>query len=79
MRVKIIAFGHFTTDTNFRIEGGTEGRELKVGDVVGYLDPQTMEMVGYPESASLWSSRCRWMIPSLRNCAPSPTIGRNRS
>lgn len=49
MIVKIVAFGHFTTDVRFKIEGGTEGKELKVGDVVGYLDPQTMEMVGYPE------------------------------
>jgi hypothetical protein len=49
MRVKIVAFGHFTNDTHFKIEGGTEGKELKVGDVVGYLDPETRQMVGDPE------------------------------
>ena len=49
MRVKIVAFGHFATDTFFKVEGGTEGKELKVGDVVGYLDPQTTEMVEFPE------------------------------
>ena len=49
MRVKIVAFGYFATDVHFKIEGGTEGKELKVGDVVGYLDPETMEMVEVPE------------------------------
>jgi hypothetical protein len=49
MRVKIVAFGHFVTDVHFKIEGGTEGKELKVGDVVGYLDPETVEMVEFPQ------------------------------
>lgn len=48
MTVKIVAFGHFVTDVHFKIEGGTEGKELKVGDVVGYLDPETMEIVEFP-------------------------------
>jgi hypothetical protein len=34
---------------HFKIEGGTEGKELKVGDVVGYIDPETMEIVEFPE------------------------------
>jgi hypothetical protein len=49
MRVKIVAFGYFATDVHFKIEGGTEEKELKVGDVVGYLDPETMEIVEFPE------------------------------
>jgi hypothetical protein len=49
MRVKIVAFGYFATDVHFKIEGGTEGKELKVGDVVGYLDPETVEIVDFPE------------------------------
>jgi hypothetical protein len=49
MRVKIVAFGYFATDVHFKIEGGTEGKELKVGNVVGYLDPDTMELVENPE------------------------------
>jgi hypothetical protein len=49
MRVKVIAFGHFATDTYFKVEGGTEGKELKVGNIVGYLDPRTMAMVEHPE------------------------------
>jgi hypothetical protein len=49
MRVKIVAFGYFATDVHFKVEGGTEGKELKVGDVVGYLDPETVEIVEFPE------------------------------
>ena len=49
MRVKIVAFGYFATDVHFKIEGGMEGKELKVGDVVGYIDPETMEIVEFPE------------------------------
>jgi hypothetical protein len=49
MRVKIVGFGHFVTDTFFKVEGGTEGKELKVGNVVGYFDPDTMEVVENPE------------------------------
>lgn len=49
MRVRIVAFGHFVDEVHFKIEGGTEGKEIKVGNVVGYLDPETMEMVDCPE------------------------------
>lgn len=49
MRVKIVAFGYFATDVHFKIEGGTEGKELKVGNVVGYLDPETGELIEFPE------------------------------
>jgi hypothetical protein len=48
MRVRIVAFGYFATDTFFKVEGGLKGKELKVGDVVGYLDPETMEVVKNP-------------------------------
>jgi hypothetical protein len=50
MRVKIVAFGYFTSDVHFKVEGGTEGKELKVGNVVGYLDPVTREMVEKPRN-----------------------------
>jgi hypothetical protein len=49
MRVKIVGFGYFTSDVHFKVEGGTEGKELKVGNLVGYLDPDTMEMVAFPQ------------------------------
>jgi hypothetical protein len=49
MRVKIVAFGHFVDEVHFKVEGGTEDKELKVGNVVGYLDPETVEMVDCPE------------------------------
>lgn len=49
MRVKIVAFGYFTSDVHFKIEGGTEGKELMVGDVIGYLDPETGELIENPE------------------------------
>ncbi len=49
MRVRVVAFGHFTTDDHFKIEGDTEGKDLKMGDVVGYLDPETVETVEFPE------------------------------
>jgi hypothetical protein len=49
MRIKIVAFGHFVDEVHFKVEGGTEGKELKVGDVVGYIDPQTKEMVEFPQ------------------------------
>lgn len=29
MIVKIVAFGHFTTDVRFKIEGGTEGKNSR--------------------------------------------------
>lgn len=48
MRVKIVGFGHFVTDTRFQFEGPFL-RDLKKGDILGYLDPETMEMVEYPE------------------------------
>jgi hypothetical protein len=48
MRVKIVGFGHFVTDTRFKFEGPFL-KDLKKGDVIGYLDPETMEMVESPE------------------------------
>ena len=48
MRVKIVGFGHFVTDTRFKFEGAF-AKDLKVGNVVGYFDPETMEMVEFPE------------------------------
>jgi hypothetical protein len=47
MRVKIVGFGHFVTDTRFKFEGAF-AKDLKVGDVLGYLDPDTMEVVENP-------------------------------
>ena len=37
MRVKIVGFGHFVTETRFKFEGAF-AKNLKVGDVIGYLD-----------------------------------------
>lgn len=37
-------FGHFVTDTRFKFEG-TFAKDLKAGDVLGYIDPDTMELV----------------------------------
>jgi hypothetical protein len=48
MRVKIIGFGHFITDTRFKFEGAF-AKDLKLGDVIGYVDPETMEVVENPE------------------------------
>ena len=48
MRVKIVGFGHFVTETRFKFEGPF-AKDLKKGDVIGYLDPETMEMVESPE------------------------------
>ena len=48
MRVKIVGLGHFVTDTRFKFEGAF-AKDLKVGDVIGYLDPDTMEMIEIPE------------------------------
>jgi len=48
MRVKIVGFGHFVTDTRFKFEG-TFAKDLKAGDVLGYFDPDTMELVESPE------------------------------
>ena len=48
MRVKIVGFGHFVNDTRFKFEGAF-AKDLKMGDVLGYLDPQTMELVDDPE------------------------------
>jgi hypothetical protein len=49
MRIKIVAFGHFVDEVHFKIEGGTEGKELRVGDVIGYFDPETGELIENPE------------------------------
>jgi hypothetical protein len=48
MRVKIVGFGHFVTDTRFKFEGPFL-KDLGAGDVIGYFDPDTMEMVEFPE------------------------------
>jgi len=48
MRVKIVGFGHFVTDTRFKFEGAFS-KDLEAGDVIGYLDPETIEMVEFPE------------------------------
>jgi hypothetical protein len=48
MRVKIVGFGHFVTDSRFKFEGAF-AKDLKAGDVLGYLDPETMRMVKNPE------------------------------
>jgi hypothetical protein len=48
MRLKIVGFGHFVTDTWFKFEGAF-AKDLKMGDVIGYLDPETLEMVEVPE------------------------------
>jgi hypothetical protein len=48
MRVKIVGLGHFVTDTRFKFEGAF-AKDLKVGDVIGYLDPDTKEMVEFPQ------------------------------
>ena len=48
MRVKIVGFGHFVTDTRFKFEGAF-AKNLKVGDVIGYLDPETVEVVEVPQ------------------------------
>ncbi|MGD1025334.1 MAG: hypothetical protein ABR880_21320 [Candidatus Sulfotelmatobacter sp.] len=65
MRVKIVAFGYFTSDVHFKIEGGTEGKELNVGDVIGYLDPETGELIENPEVGQ----RVAMVVPvSLEDC-----------
>ena len=48
MRVKIVGFGHFVNDTRFKFEGPFL-KDLKAGYILGYLDPETMEMVESPE------------------------------
>lgn len=48
MRVKIVGFGHFVTDTRFKFEGAF-AKDLKMGAVIGYLDTDTMEMVEFPQ------------------------------
>jgi len=48
MRVKIVGFGHFVTDTSFKFEGAF-AKDLKKGNVLGYLHPETMEVVANPE------------------------------
>jgi hypothetical protein len=47
MRVKIVGFGHFVTETRFKFEGPFL-KDLGAGDVVGYLDLATMEVVKNP-------------------------------
>jgi hypothetical protein len=48
MIVKIVGMGCFVTDTRFKFEGAF-AKDLKAGDVIGYLDPETVEMVEFPE------------------------------
>jgi hypothetical protein len=48
MRVKIVGFGQFETDTRFKFEGAFV-KDLKAGDVIGYIDPDTMEMIEFPQ------------------------------
>jgi hypothetical protein len=48
MRVKIVGLGHFVTDTRFKFEGAF-AKDLKRGDVIGYLDPETLEMVEFSQ------------------------------
>jgi hypothetical protein len=48
MRVKIVGFGHFVTDTRFKFEGAF-AKDLNKGDVLGYLDPDSMEVVENPK------------------------------
>ncbi len=48
MRVKIVGFGHFVTNTRFKFEGPFL-KDLKAGAVLGYVDPETMQMVKNPE------------------------------
>jgi hypothetical protein len=47
MRVKIVGIGHFVTETRFKFEGAFS-KDLEAGDVIGYIDPDTLEMVGLP-------------------------------
>ena len=70
MRVKIVGFGHFVTDTRFKFEGAF-AKDLKKGDVLGYLDPDTMEVVENPEigerptkakAETLHFSRGSWVL-----------------
>ena len=48
MRVKIVGLGHFVTETRFKFEGAF-AKDLKAADVIGYLDPEKLEMVEVPE------------------------------
>jgi hypothetical protein len=47
MTVKIVGLGHFVTGTRFKFEGAF-AKDIKAGNVIGYLDPDTMEMVKNP-------------------------------
>jgi hypothetical protein len=48
MRVKVVGIGCFVSDTRFKFEGAF-AKDLKAGDVIGYLDPETVEMIEFPE------------------------------
>lgn len=58
MRVKIVGLGHFVTDTRFKFEGAF-AKDLKLGDVIGYVDPETMEVVENPQI----SQRVAMVVP----------------
>jgi hypothetical protein len=59
MRVKIVGLGHFVTDTRFKFEGAF-AKNLKKGDVIGYVDPETMEVVENPQI----SQRVAMVVPA---------------
>ena len=59
MRVKIVGFGHFVNDTRFKFEGAF-AKNLKKGDVIGYIDPDTMEVVENPQI----SQRVAMVVPA---------------
>jgi hypothetical protein len=48
MIVKVVGMGCFVTDTRFKFEGAF-AKDLKPGDVIGYLDPKTKALVESPE------------------------------
>jgi hypothetical protein len=48
MTVKIVGFGHFVTDTRFKFEGAF-AKDLTAGNVLGYVDPDTMEVAQKPQ------------------------------
>lgn len=53
MRVKIVGFGNLVTETRFKFEGAC-ANDLKMGDAIGYLDPNTMEVVKNPAIGDAW-------------------------
>jgi hypothetical protein len=69
MRVKIVGFSYFVTDTRFKFEGPFL-KDLEAGGVIGYLDPETLEMVEVPETGQ----RVAMVVPvSLEDSEPEET------